>query len=59
MGRHGRRFIDYDVLTVQVDFREKLVLELQKLFFISICAIKIRTFAYEEFEGYATHRKIK
>ena len=33
--------------------------ELQKLYFISIYAIEIRTFAYEEFEGYATYRRIK
>lgn len=51
--------IDDDALTLQVDFRGKLVLELQKLGFISICTIKIRTFAYEKFEGYATYRKIK
>ena len=36
-----------------------LFVELQKLNFISIYAIKIRTFVYEEFEDYATHRRIK
>ena len=35
--------------TLHVD-KAHVVLELQKLFFISICAIKIRTFAYGSYE---------